>query len=106
MSTKKKQTPVKPTPAAKPVGRTIDDFKASYDKSYIIPGKIKAALAKLENGWQYEVDFAKLAGVSLTDLGAYRAAFEDFIVPLNRDGGKRVWAGTKGLAQRMREMVR
>lgn len=101
------QTKPAATAAAKPVGRSIDEFKASYDKSYIVPGKIKAALQKLDTSWLYEVDFAKLAGVNLADLATYRAAFEDHVVVLNgNDRGKRVWAGTKTAAAKMREMIR
>lgn len=105
----KKQPQQKPAVAAatKPVGRSIDEFKASYDKSYIVPGKIKAALQKLEHSWLYEVDFAKLAGVNLADLGAFRSAFEDHVVVLSgQDRGKRVWTGTKAAATKMREMIR
>ena len=69
-------TPVpKDKPAAKAVGRSIDDFKAAYDKSFIVPRKIKEALAKLGDGWLRELDFAKLAGVNPNDLAAFRAGF-------------------------------
>lgn len=108
MSTSKEKKPAAPAqPAAKTVGRSIDEFKASYDKSYIVPSKIKAALQKLDHSWLYEVDFAKLAGVNLADLGAFRPAFEDHVVVLSgQDRGKRVWTGTKAAATKMREMLR
>lgn len=88
-------------------GRSLDEFRSSYDRSYIVPRKIKDALVKLADGWLREVDFAKLAGVSPTDLAAYRAEFEeDHVVALTgADRGKRAWAGTKRVATKMREMV-
>lgn len=86
-------------------GRGLDEFRVNFDKSYIVPKRIAAALEKLGSGWQYEVEFSKLAGVNLTDLAHYRPQFEEFVVALNRDGGKRVWAGTKGFAAKLREMV-
>ena len=108
VSASKAKKPVPPVqPAGKPVGRSLDDFKSNYDKSYIVPNKLRAALAKLDGGWLYEVDFAKLAGVNLADLAAFRSAFEDHVVVLNgNDRGKRVWAGTKAAAAKMREMIR
>lgn len=106
MSTKKTPKPTKSAgPAAKPIGKSIEEFRAAHDKSFIVPRKIKAAIEKLGNGWQSELEFAKLAGLSMTDLGAYRAQFEDFVVVVARDGSRRVWAGTKALAAKMREMV-
>jgi len=85
--------------------KTLAEFRATYDKATIIPSKLKAALAKLgSGGWEYEVEFAKLAGVSLYDLGRVREQFADYTVSVNH-GGKRVWAGSKALANQMREMV-
>lgn len=105
MSTKKKPAP-KAQPSSTGIGRSLDEFRANHDKSFIVPRKIKAALEKLGPGWQSELEFAKLAGVSMTDLAAYRPQFEAFVVAVSRDGTRRVWAGTKGLADKMREMVR
>lgn len=106
MSTKKSTKPTKPAaPAAKPLGKSIEEFRAAHDKSFIVPRRIKEALEKLGATWQTELEFAKLAGISITDLAAFRQQFEDFVVHVSRDGSRRVWAGTKGLAQKMREMV-
>ena len=84
-------------------GRTIAEFRASHDKNYIVPRKIAAALAVLGEGWEYEQKFSQLAGVSLAELAAYRSAFEDHVVLVDRS--KRLWAGTRSMAQKMREMV-
>lgn len=97
----------KDKPAAKAVGRSIEDFKAAYDKSFIVPRKIKEALAKLGDGWLRELDFAKLAGVNPNDLAAFRASFEEdhVVVLTGSERGKRAWAGSKRTATRMREML-
>lgn len=85
-------------------GRSIDEFKQTYDKDTIVPSKIDAALELLGDGWEYEVNFAKLAGVSLADIGTYREMYADYYVQVRRDG-KRAWAGTKATARHMREML-
>ena len=85
--------------------RNLSDFKSQYDKSTIIPSKVKAALKVLgASGWVTEVEFAKMAGVSLSDLGNFRDAFSDHVVPLER-GAKRAWAGSKKLADQMKELL-
>lgn len=95
------------TKASKPIGKGVDDFRALYDKAYIVPKKVRAALEKLGDGWLREAEFAKLAEVSPNDLAAYRAEFEDHIVALTgAERGKRAWAGTKKLAAKLRELVR
>lgn len=85
--------------------KTLADFRAAYDKSTIVPAKIRSAIAALgQNGWEYEVEFAKGAGVSLYDLGRVRDEFSDNIVTIGRNS-KRAWAGSKALAAKMREML-
>lgn len=100
MTTKKQET-------KKTAGRTIDEFRASHDRSFIVPNKIRAGLQALGDGWAYEGDFVKLAGISLTDLGAYRGKFEEFVVTLKGSvhNGRKAWAGTKATAAKMREML-
>ena len=84
-------------------GRSLSEFRETHDKNFIIPKKIKAALAALGQGWDYELSFARQAGISLGDLSAFRSMFEDHIVIVDRT--KRAWAGTKATADRMRAMV-
>jgi len=86
-------------------GKSLQMFRESHDKDYIIPTKIKTALKFLGSSWLPEAEFAKLANVSLADLSAYRSAFEANLVVMKRDG-KRVWAGTPALAKQMQEMLR
>ena len=90
-------------PDARKAGRSLAEFRSEYDKDYIIPAKIKAGIKELAGGWEYEVAFAKLAGVSLADLSAYRDAFAYHWFPIKRDG-KRVWAATAELARKLKGM--
>ena len=85
--------------------KTLSDFRQAYDKDTIVPAKIKEGLAVLgPDGWEYEIEFAKMCGVSLYDMGRVRDKFADYIVPVNRNT-KRAWAGSKSLASKMKEMV-
>ena len=93
-----------PQAAPSKAGRSLTDFRQTYDKATIIPAKVKAALKALGTGWEYEVEFAKLAGVSLVDLGRFRDAFSDHVVSIGRDS-KRAWAGTTATAKAMRDML-
>ena len=87
----------------KKFGRSLADFRGSYDKSYIVPKKIKEALRNLGSGWEYEVNFARIAGISLSDLGNFRDQFADHVVTLRES--RRAWAGTAAAAKAMREML-
>lgn len=84
-------------------GKSLAEFRASHDKSFIVPQKIREGLKRLAGGWEYEVNFLKLAGLSTTDLANHRDAFADHIVLVERT--KRVWCGTKDLANKLREMA-
>lgn len=89
-------------------GKSLSDFRATHDKSFVVPNKIKEGLAKLgEDGWEYEIEFIKLCGLSTTDFSRFREQFEDYYLTVNVNGRnhKRVWAGSKKLAAKMREMV-
>jgi hypothetical protein len=85
-------------------GKTLTDFRLAYDKATIIPAKIKAALKALgTNGWDYEVQFARMAGVSNIDLSAFRDQFAGYIVGLKDN--RRAWAGSVKTATLMKEMI-
>lgn len=103
-----KKSAAKPqTAAPKAAGRSLDEFRKSYDKGFIVPARVRQALADLGGGWLSEIEFAKLAGVSTMDLNAFREAFEEHVVVLGgQHKGKRLWAGTKAAAAKMREMLR
>lgn len=87
--------------------KSLADFKAAHDKSFIVPTKIKSGLEKLgADGWEYEADFIKIAGVSSNDIAKYRDAFSDQVLLIKQDGReRRVWAGSKAIATKMREML-
>lgn len=84
-------------------GRPLAEFRKQYDKGYIVPARVKEALRGLGAGWEYEVQFARMAGVSLSDLGNFRDQFADHVVCLH--GARRAWAGTPATAKAMREML-
>lgn len=94
------------TTESKPVGHGAEEFRAQYDRSYIVPRRIKEALQRLGDRWMREIDFAKFAGVGSQDISAYRSEFEEgYVVELaGRNAGKRVWCGSKALASKLREM--
>ena len=89
-------------------GRSIQDFRENHDKSYMVPKRIRDAIEKLEDSWLYEMEFMKLAGISSTDIGTYRDEFEEFWFSASysgRNSAKRIWCGTKALANKLREMA-
>jgi hypothetical protein len=90
---------------AKKAGRSLTEFRQTYDKDTIIPQRIRAALKAIgHGGWAYETEFTRSAEVSLMDLSAYRDMFAVYVVPIKKDG-KRAWAGSKRTADEMRAMV-
>jgi hypothetical protein len=91
-----------PVPAVK--GKTLADFRQTYDKATIVPAKVKAALKVLgASGWEYEVQFSRMAGVSTMDLSAFRDQFAGHIV--NLKDNRRAWAGSVKTATQMKEMI-
>jgi hypothetical protein len=84
-------------------GKSLADFRSTYDKSVIVPAKIKAGLKELgANGWEYEVAFARIAGISMADLGNFRDGFAEYVVSIRE---RRAWAGSKNMADKMRAMI-
>lgn len=87
----------------------LADFKAAHDKATVVPTKIKAGLAKVgKDAWEYEADFMKICGVNNVDFAAFRDQFASHIVELPSSQGirgKRIWAGSAALAEKMRELV-
>lgn len=98
-----KHTGSDPAPVKSSV-KSLNEFKQTFDKSFIVPNKIKAQLKKMGAGWMYEVDFAREAGITLTDVGHYRDKYaEAHVVELR--GGRKAWAGKKSVTIQMREMI-
>lgn len=112
-----KKTKAAPAPAAK---RSLSTFAAAHNPAIIIPNKIRAALEKMrkddgDESYAYEFSdstggtpFAKLAGVSIVHLNAYREQFEEHLVEAKQDTGSRrgprwVWFATAKAAKAARE---
>ena len=87
--------------------KTLADFKAAHDKSFIVPQRIKTALDALgKDGWEYEAEFIKSSGVNQNDIAKFREQFAEQVVLVRQDGReKRVWAGSVALANKLREML-
>lgn len=88
--------------ATKITGKDFESFRAAHDKNFIVPNKIKAGLAALGESWMYEAEFMKSCGISQTDFAAYRDQFAEFYVDVGGRNPKRVWAGTKAFANKLR----
>lgn len=93
---------------AKSAPKNLDSFRSVYDKSVVIPNKIKSALEAMlkedPEHWETEQDFIKRAGVSTTDLAAYRDQFEKHIIEARATGrsAKRIWFGSTKVASQAR----
>ncbi len=87
--------------------KTLAEFRAVHDKSFVVPNAIRAGLEKLgKDGWEYENEFVRMCGVSVTDFARFREEFADHYIFIGGErSGKRVWAGTKATADKMRSMV-
>lgn len=87
-------------------GKTLDDFRAAHDKRVIVPAKIRKALAEMEEehpeNWEYELDFMRRAGVSQTDMGAFRSLFEIHVVEVGGKNPKKVWFASAKVAEKAR----
>lgn len=94
-----------PKSEAKVKGKSVADFRAAHDKSYIVPKKIHEGLEALGESWEYEAEFMRRCGLSQTDFARYREQFEEFIVTVGGKSMKRCWCGTKKLASELRQMV-
>jgi hypothetical protein len=89
---------------AQTVGRSLAEFKQTYDKNTIIPQKVRAALKELGTAWEYEAEFIKRADISYTDLAAFRDMFSDHVVIVKREN-KKIWCGTVAFANQLKELT-
>lgn len=85
--------------------KSLDDFRKAHDKRFIIPQRIKEALAKIGDGWEYEMDFIRIAGINTADLGRYRDQFVGHYIETRGKNPKRVWTGSTKVAAEMQKMV-
>lgn len=86
-------------------GKDVEAFRQVHDKAYRIPKIVKAALDELGESWEYEGEFLKRSGVSVTDMATFRDQFADhwFEARTTNRNSKRVWCGTVKLANKLRE---
>ena len=99
-------TPPQKPKGSKPAGRSLDEFRAKYDKDYIVPSRIREQLAAIgPDCWLYESEMvAEMPGVNYNDLANYRDMFSEHIVWVRRES-KRAWAGSAKLAEQLRAML-
>lgn len=87
-------------------GKTLADFRAAHDKNVIIPTKLRKVLSDMEaehqENWTYEADLIKRAGISQTDMAAFRDQFADHIVETSGKTSKRVWFASAKVAAKVR----
>lgn len=98
----------KTTPAPKGPRKTVDSFRALHDRNVAIPNKIRAGIDQMRKDgggehWEYAIDFARIAGVSLADLNKFADQFTDFTVEAKAEAGskrhaRQVWFATKKAA--------
>jgi len=85
---------------------SIEDIQASHDQDYMIPRAIEVGIDNIgEDAALYEHDFAKLAGVSITELSRYRDQFADYWAETKRGGKRRIWAGSSKMADEIRRRI-
>jgi hypothetical protein len=90
------------------IGRTAQDFVAAYDKKDAVSNKMRAGLKALgADRWCYEGEFTRIAGISVTQLGANRDKFSKFFIYVKNASGKprRIWCGSVALAERLKSAV-
>jgi hypothetical protein len=95
--------PVLGTASSKVIGRSIAEFRETYDKNTIVPRKIEAGIKRLGNRWLYEVEFSKEFGVSLRDLSMFRDRYSDNVVIVS--DSRRVWVGKRDVSETLKEML-
>lgn len=87
-------------------GKSLDQFKAAHDKSFIIEKRLKDALAELGEGWLYESELMRSARIGPGEITRLREKFAKFTLIVGRRGKqKHVWAGTPALAKKLRSMA-
>jgi hypothetical protein len=87
--------------------KKLADFRAVHDKNFVVPERIKAGLARLgKDGWEYEASFIRLCETNVVDFSRFRDQFNEYCVVFKENGKeRRVWAGSKAAADKMREMI-
>ena len=90
-------------------GRSIDAFRQNHDRAFIVPKRIRDGLEALGDSWEYEAEFVRRCGVASHEFALYRDQFSDFCIETPGTGGvrgKRVYAGTRTFAAKLRAALR
>jgi hypothetical protein len=94
--------------ASKSSGKTLAEFRAKFDRSVVVPAKIRAALEQLRKdgpeAWEYEADFVKRAAISQSEVAGYREQFEEHVVLVRETGRneRKVWFADPKVAAKVR----
>lgn len=94
---------------ARPKGRDIEAFRSNHDRAFIVPKKIRDGLEALGDSWEYEAEFVRRCGVASHEFALYRDQFADFCIETPGGGGlrgKRVYAGTRTFANKLRAALK
>jgi hypothetical protein len=88
-------------------GKDFEALRALHDPSYIVPRKIKAGLESLgAECWEYEEEFRKRCGINSPNTFApFREQFKDFYIEVPGKTLKRIWAGSKAFATKIRSTL-
>lgn len=92
-------------PSAKPRGRGLEAFRENHDRAFIVPKRIRDGLESLGDSWEYEAEFIRRCNVASHEFANYRDLFKDFCIETpstNGARGKRVYAGTRTFAAKLR----
>lgn len=84
-------------------GKDLETFRSLHDKSFIVPQRIRTGLKLLGESWEYEQEFAQRCKLSLADFSRFREQFAEYYVEIGGKSIRRVWAGSKAFADKLRE---
>lgn len=95
-----------------PKGKTLEQFRAAHDRKLALKKRAEAAFKSLGNSWEYEGDFVKRAGMSISDWGAIRGDYADYTLLVKASFGRgsngstrRVMAGNPAFAKKLKESL-
>ena len=96
---------------SKSTGKTKADFVAKFSRKFVIPNKIRAALAELgPKGYEEQGEFLKRTGVTPVDLNAYKSEFDDHVIEARPVGGNSkvvtIWVGSASFASELQESLK
>lgn len=99
-----------------PKVKTLADFRNTHNADVVqrarIDSALKALLAQGKEAWEYELDFAKFAGISSVTVARYRETYAAHVVEAPSVSGvakhkrlRYVWVADVKVAARMREEI-